>query len=344
MKPNEYGRNNFGIPVIHNLQQGNIELWMDACAAIFGLSPIERDDADKDYSVASWHVAPVTISDSKYQGMVTRHTPWHVEESGGQVHVHRYKQGRATVETTGLPVACETDAITLLDFSRPFTSLHTENHCESFFIPHDAINYQPSDEFFAPSYGPGSTLGRLLGQEMDHLLNSLRGGATEIAPADIHRFLGCVEVAMSPKQASQSARVRARNSLKIAVQKFIEERLDRPDLNVTLILQNFGVSRASLYRMFEIEDGVRNYISKRRLYRAVTQLADAPHVRGKIHEVAQRWGFSTDSNFNRMVKREFGVTPGGLFRMPITTSKTHDPFSPVQTLMLEAAQHATAEA
>lgn len=344
MKPNEYGRKQCGIPVIRNLQQGNIEVWMDAFAAIFGLSPIERDDVDKNYSVDSWHVAPVTVCDSRYQGMVTRHSPWHVEESGRQVHVHRYKQGRATVETKGFPAACETDAITLLDFSRPFTSLHTENHCESFFIPHQAINYQPSNAFYAPSYGPRSTLGRLLGQEMDHLLNCLKGGATEIAPADIHRFLGCVEVAMSPSQASRSARMRARDSLKIAVQNFIEERLDRPELNVTLILQNFGVSRASLYRMFELEDGVRNYISKRRLYRAVTQLADAPHVRGKIHEVAQRWGFSTDSNFNRMVKREFGVTPGGLFKMPITESKTQHPFSPVQALMLEAAQHAKVEA
>ena len=85
---------------------------------------------------------------------------------------------------------------------------------------------------------------------------------------------------MAHDNARESARVRARKSLKIAVQKFIEEQLDRPQLNVTLTLQNFGVSRASLYRMFEMKDGVRNYISSRRLYRADTELAEAPLVRG----------------------------------------------------------------
>lgn len=338
MKPSQYCQRNLEIPVIESNHNGTIELWMDACASIFGLSPIEREDADKYYSVAAWHVHPVTIVRSQYQGMVARHSPWHVEESGGQVHVHRYRHGRASVETTGLPVACETEAITLLDFSRPFTSLHTENDCESFFVPHAAINYEPSDALHAPVYGANTTLGRLLGREMDYLLNRLKAGAKTIPQEDIQRFLGCVEVAMSPKQASMSARMRARNSLKIAVQQFIEERLDKPELNVTLILQNFGVSRASLYRMFELEDGVRNYISSRRLYRAVTELADAPFVRGKVHEVAQRWGFSTDSNFNRMVKREFGVTPGGLFQMPITAPKPYNYFSTVHQLMSQAAQ------
>ncbi|MEL6413922.1 MAG: hypothetical protein AAFQ15_03155 [Pseudomonadota bacterium] len=163
---------------------------MDACASIFGLSPIERADADRDYRVASWHVHPVSIINSQYHGMVTRHSSWHVEESGGQIHVHRYRHGRASVETAGLPVACETEAITLLDYSRPFTSLHTENNCESFFVPHEAINYHPSDELHAPVYGANSTLGRLLGQEMDHLLDSLKSGASHIAPEDVQRFLG----------------------------------------------------------------------------------------------------------------------------------------------------------
>ncbi len=344
MRPNEYSRKNFGIPVIKSVHNGSIELWMTACAAIFGLSPIEKEDAHQDYCVASWHVHPVTIINSRYHGMVTRHSPWHVEESGGQIHVHRYRHGRASVETAGLPVACETNAITLLDYSRPFTSLHTENICESFFVPHQAINYQPSDALHAPVYDASSTLGHLLGQEMDHLLDQLKAGATQISPDDIQRFLGCVEVAMSPNEASESARARARKSLKIAVQRFIEERLDWPHLNVTLILQNFGVSRASLYRMFEAEDGVRSYINSRRLYRAVTQLAENPLRRGQIHDVAERWGFSSDASFNRMVNREFGVAPGSLFEAPINDPIDVQPISVVHEKMNAAARRVAAPA
>lgn len=338
MKPQDYVTLSNRIPVYEHIQQGPLDLWLSACAAIFGLSPIEREDADKDYSVAAWYVEPISIINSNYEGMVTQHSRWHVEESGHQIHVHKYASGRASVETAGLPVECETGAITLLDYSRPFTSLHTKNDCHSFFVPHWAIGYEPSDTYHAPVYAPETTIGRLLQQEMDHLMALMKGGVTSVDPSDVERFLGCVEVAMSPQQASMSARMRARESLKRSIQTFIEERLAYDDINVTLILKNFGVSRASLYRMFERDDGVRTYIARRRLYRAVTDLASAPHQRGKIHEVSEKWGFSSDANFNRMVKREFGVTPGSLFRMPITQVDDVEPLSIVQDMMNKAAR------
>ena len=338
MKPQDYATRSNRIPVFEHIQHGPLDLWLSACAAIFGLSPIEREDVDKKYSVAAWYVEPITIINSYYQGMVTQHSRWHVEESGYQIHVHKYISGRASVETAGLPIECETGAITLLDYARPFTSLHTQNDCHSFFVPHWAVDYEPSDTLHAPVYSPESTIGRLLQQEMDHLMALMKAGVTSVDPADIQRFLGCVEVAMTPKSASMSARMRARESLKRAIQVFIEDRLASDNINVTLILKNFGVSRASLYRMFEQDDGVRTYIARRRLYRAVTDLADAPHQRGKIHEVSERWGFSSDANFNRMVKREFGVTPGSLFSMPITQLEDAEPLSIVQDKMIRAAR------
>lgn len=338
MKPQDYVTLSNRIPVYGHIQHGPLDLWLSACAAIFGLSPIERADATEDYSVAAWYVEPITIINSHYEGMVAQHSKWHVEESGHQIHVHRYPTGRASIETAGLPVECETGAITPLDYSRPFTSLHTKSNCQGFFVPHAAIGYEPSDSHHAPVYSPETTLGRLLQQEMDHLMSLMKSGATSVDPSDIDRFLGCVEVAMSPDRASMSARARARESLKRSIQVFIEERLAHEDINVTLILKTFGVSRASLYRMFERDDGVRTYIARRRLYRAVSDLASAPHKRGKIHEVSEKWGFSSDANFNRMVKREFGVTPGSLFRMPITQVDDVEPLSIVQDMMNRAAR------
>lgn len=338
MKPRDFAFHQFGIPVFEHKLNGPVDIWMYACAAIFGLAPINKEDANKDFSIASWFVDPITIVNSKYHGMVTQHSNWHVEETGNQIHVHRYAHGRASVETAGLPIECETGAITLLDYSRPFTSVHSPNDCQSFFVPHSAIGYVPSDEPHAPVYSADSVMGHLIGQEMDNLLGLLKGGAQSIAPADVQRFLGCVEVAMSPFNASRSARVRARESLKRSIQTHIEKRLTQTDLCVTSVLKLFGVSRASLYRMFEAEDGVRNYINRRRLYRAVTHLAENPLRRGQIHDVANHWGFSSDASFNRMVRREFGVTPGALFGAPISKPIDAPPISIVHSLMNNAAK------
>lgn len=326
------------IPVFAAAMVGPVDAWMQACGAIFGLTPLNLDDASKDYTSRTWFIDPLTISNSKYYGMAASHLNWHVEEAGEQIHVHRYVYGRASVQTNGVPIECDTGAITLLDYGKPFTSLHTDNDCQSFFVPYDAIGYRPSDKPHALVYAAQTRLGDLIGREMDNLLSQLKAGALSINALDIQRFLGCVEVAMCPETASSSATARVRESLKRAIQLFIEQRLDQPDLTATLILKNFGVSRASLYRMFDAESGVRTYINRRRLVRAVSDLALAPHQRGLIHKVSERWGFSSDSNFNRMVKREFGVAPGSLFQMPIRYAPTPLPRSEILDLMQSYAK------
>ncbi|MEM9842024.1 MAG: helix-turn-helix domain-containing protein, partial [Pseudomonadota bacterium] len=71
-------------------------------------------------------------------------------------------------------------------------------------------------------------------------------------------------------------------------------------------------SRAGLYRMFEQQGGVRHYITERRAVRAVLELSQGAQTRGAVQDAADRWGFSSGPNFNRVIKRMFGVTPGAL--------------------------------
>lgn len=338
MKPLDFATNQPGIPVFEHKLSGPIDLWMHTCWPFFGLAPTDKNDAENGFSMESWFVDPITIAHSRYPGMVSQHSNWHVEESGNLIHVHRYVSGRASIESSGLPAECEAGAITLLDFSRPFTALNTNNDSHSFYVPHSVIGYTPSDALHAPVYSPMSMIGRLIGEEMDNLLRQLKNGARAILSDDVNRFLGCVAVGMSPDNAQQTARAYARASLKRSIKTFIEARLSDLDLSVTTVLHSFGVSRASLYRMFEAEDGVRNYINRRRLYRAVTNLAENPLRRGQIHDVAELWGFSSDASFNRMVRREFGVAPGALFEAPINPPINALPISIVHEKMNAAAQ------
>ena len=257
------------------------------------------------------------MAQTKYHSMVSNHNAHHIQESGGYLNVHRYvSDGTVSVDSNGVPLSCERGDIVFLDYSRPFRSVHPNSICQSFIVPHAAIGYSPSDARHAFVLAPDSKMGRLIGQEMDAILSQLLRGKKLLAEQYVQRFLGCVEVAMSPERASKSACAFARESLKRAIMDFIEQNLASPDLNVTLILRNFGVSRASLYRMFEKEDGVRTYISQRRLCRAVIDLAAKPNVRGQIHRVAERWGFTSDASFSRSVRRSFGLAPGSLFQMP----------------------------
>ncbi len=338
MKPQTFSPPEARIPVYENHASGDLDMWMAACSEILNLAPIRGEETDIPHRVSSWFVDPITFSNSQYSAMVAKRTDWHIEEAGRQIHVHRYVSGRGSLETAGLPLERQPASVTLLDYSRPFKSVHTASNCESIFVPHTAIGYSPSDANHAPVYSQASTMGKLIHQEMDDMFAMMRGGAKFVAPGDVRRFLGCIEVAMRPDTAAMSARVYARESLKRSIQKFIEAQLRSTDICVTQILQNFGVSRASLFRMFEPENGVRSYINRRRVHRAVIELAEAPHTRGHVHEVSERWGFSSDANFNRMVKSEFGIAPGGLFEMPISTPPEDAPLSDVHARMNRLAR------
>lgn len=305
---------------------------------MFGLSPLMQADTQKQYTSRAWYADPITIGRSSYYAMASERRNWHVEESGGQIHVHRFYRGRSSLETNGLPLECDTGAITLLDYGHPFKAVHTNNECHSFFVPYDVIGYRPSDAPHAIVYPPQSKMGELIGREMDNLLSQLEHGAVFLDQRDIDRFLGCVEVAMCPKSASPSAAAHLRESLKRSIQLFIEQRLHTFDLNTSLILRNFGVSRASLYRMFEPESGVRAYINHRRLMRAVVDLSVEPTRRGHIREVSERWGFASDASFSRMVKNVFGVAPGSLFKMPLQFTSDGKTRSALQSLMLKRAK------
>lgn len=330
---NLHGR---GVPVFRSIERGPLDFWQSACDSIFDLTPIDRDETDEDYAVSAWFVEPVTFSRSNYAQMINRHRQRHIAEAGQQIFVHRYNRGGATLQTSSSLIDCEPGGITLLDYAHAFDSIHAHSQCDGVFVPHSAINFTPSATA-VKYYGPKTLLGQMLSRELDFFLARLEAGANELDPLDLLRLLGCVELALSPDQPSMTAWAQAQASMTRMIKAFIETHLTSSDLSVTLILNTFAVSRASLYRMFESYGGVRNYITRRRLQGAIMELASEPLARGQISAAAEKYGFSSDVTFNRAVHREFGTSPGGLFQMPIQRLETPRPKSVVHQLMTRAA-------
>lgn len=102
---------------------------------------------------------------------------------------------------------------------------------------------------------------------------------------------------------------RRKNTL-ILIKEFIDKSLDRESLDVALIGHQFGLSRSSVYRLFEPEGGLANYIRRRRLIQAFSLLV-APPVQGRLRilDVAVECGFSSDAVFARAFRKMFSLTP-----------------------------------
>jgi AraC-like DNA-binding protein len=123
-------------------------------------------------------------------------------------------------------------------------------------------------------------------------------------------------IAMIGKAASplfdQARRLDGRKPLAsfVSIRRHIDQNLRSPALNADMLARTFGLSRASLYRLFEPVGGVARYIRSARLNRAYQDIVATEFSNRRIAPVAYRHGFKNLSAFNRLFKETYGVSPG----------------------------------
>ena len=118
-------------------------------------------------------------------------------------------------------------------------------------------------------------------------------------------------MALSAEEGSKMNRTSVAGPLEsfTTISRFIEANLASRELSVEGITSTFGLSRASLYRLFEPVGGVACYIRSRRLVRARNELT-APGLQDRrIGPIAYRAGFQSIAAFNRAFREAYGEPP-----------------------------------
>lgn len=97
------------------------------------------------------------------------------------------------------------------------------------------------------------------------------------------------------------------------MRRFIDANLKHHGLNADTLCRAFGVSRATLYRLFEPLGGVAHYVRERRLMSVHAELAGARRS-PYLLRIAEAHGFKSAAHFSRAFKAQFGYTPSDLVR------------------------------
>ncbi len=128
--------------------------------------------------------------------------------------------------------------------------------------------------------------------------------ARGIADATLRLVAACLE------PLSRQPAETGRNTVSlVAIKAFIEQHLLDPALGPQALIDAFGTTRSTLYRLFEPLGGVTVYIAQRRLHLAFRLLSDTRQPRGRISKLAAELGFSHPSAFTRAFKDTFGLSP-----------------------------------
>lgn len=208
--------------------------------------------------------------------------------------------------------------IYVADLGRPFDGLITQQGGGRIRYQELAISkngFDLSPEFFSRERAieNHTSAGMLLHTCMDEIFQAVDGGDKANVSALMDRFSALLKVNLGVHPQRGDVRAQLREALFDQILVFIEQNLGDLDLNTELILQSFGVSRASLYRMFESVGGVRSYIMQRRATRAALDVEKNLETRGYLRQASITWGYSSQANFNRAMRRHFGNSPSALF-------------------------------
>lgn len=295
------------------------------CDAVMNLTPLNSDRDTGDFLSQSWFAGDCLFSQRAIDCNSHEHDRNHIQETGDVVFIYRYLSGTYFGNAEETPYTIHPGHIAFSDYSRPFNGIQTACVSQGVFFPHSVLNYLPGESPRIRLLSHRSPFAQLIHTEFDCLFELLQQGKTELPADRLDRLKNVLRLVLQGKSASEDTRMRARHALKRAICEFIERNLANPQFSPQTILKSFGVSRATLFRMFEIDGGVRTYTSHRRLFRAVHQISTDPLTRGEISKAASDWGFSSDANFNRSVRRVFGTSPNNLFGHPITEIKLPPP-------------------
>ncbi|MCI4678009.1 helix-turn-helix domain-containing protein [Rhodoblastus acidophilus] len=136
--------------------------------------------------------------------------------------------------------------------------------------------------------------GKMSIREMDALCDGLVALATK---------------AIGPALASPRASATSPSAAFVTIRRYIDRNLRLPNLDAGRLADTFGVSRASLYRLFEPVGGVASYIRKARLGLAYQEVVASEFSGRHIGPISYSVGFKNVSAFNRAFKDQYGVSP-----------------------------------
>jgi AraC-like DNA-binding protein len=278
--------------------------------------------ASDEFMNIAWgtHLTSGLLVDTRFSAARFDRTPRHVARSGlDHYQVSMFLEGE-TEFTAGRRVASMRPGdIVLIDVAQANRTDMAAGasgvvHAMSLILPRPLLAplLGAPDTVSASLISRDSQVGRLVGERLLSLRrDGARLGIAEAAAA-VDGVAGLVAEAVGPAAQAELAVTRAsRSALLAAIKSHIEKSLMSEEaVAATALCRRFGLSRATLYRLFQPDGGLSHYIQERHLHRAFMRLISPAERRWRIIDLAVDHRFSSDNTFIRAFRRRFGLTPG----------------------------------
>lgn len=285
------------------------DLWHDQISVIFDSRPHKRIEDGFFASVDAWLVGDIAVGRILGGGQHFDRSRKKIAKDAMDGYVLQfYLQGQSEGRVSGQ--TAKPGDLYLIDMAQALATTTTDHEQISFVLPRRML--APSlkmpdhcHELVIPADQPIVTL---LRDAMLSYTRNLDRMQADDAEAALRPLVDLTAVAVNSELSEEKAE--AVNLMLVAsMRRYIEANLLDPDLTAETVAASFGLSRRSLYRLFERFGGFQSYVQERRLRRAWDALRAADQRHLAISSIAESHGFTNPENFTRAFRRLFGMTP-----------------------------------
>lgn len=286
--------------------------WRDAVSPLFEISGNGRgSDPVRQGALSLWSMGQTVLG---------------LCESSG----HRFHRGGATIATSGLDQIlvqllldgedavlsgagdslCRPGDIRIADLTRPLETATGPYRNLTLIMPRALIgaSVDAQDRLHGLVLRREAAATRLLAGHMTDVLEAADDlqpdTAAALAPASAGLVSACLAASGLPLETPD----RDGSGRLAAIRGYIDRNLGSPGLSLESLCGRLGLSRSTVYRLFEPHGGVAGYIRRQRLQRAYRRLAGTSG-RVRIGEVAVECGFASPGAFSRAFRDAYGMSP-----------------------------------
>ncbi len=221
--------------------------------------------------------------------------------------INIFRRGGFTGLIDEMPITKRPNEVVLQDGSRSLRAMVDRSDVLAVIVPFSILDFDPSKHRPWMTLPAGSAKGRVLASVTQDIFDRLPGIEREEAPTIAAGYAGMLRGIFLDSRAADDQRS-LRRAVRSAMLSFIDTHLANPKLGADLICRTFGVSRASLYRLFQCQGGVSHTIQQRRLYRCYRELTQR-NREATVRSISERYGFANASHFTKVFKALFFVSP-----------------------------------
>lgn len=284
------------------------DAYRSQCAPVVDVLPSDDAKAGYDARFEMWKLGAMAIRRiSTPAGQFLRH-PAQLRRDGLDHWVIGVLQsGQEDITSGDIDIRVGTNAPTVFSLAAPMEVRRTAVEWTGLFIPRGVVPKLDARFHHLDRVVIDNVQGRLVGQYLAALLGELPSAADIDLAACAETTAAMLGTLARPEAAPADLDGAAWDRPRLAyLRRIIDQNLTSWSLSPRRLAKAAGVSRTTLYRLFDPYGGVSNYIQRERLRRAHQIIAGPRHR--LIKDVATELCFTDASAFARAFRREFGYT------------------------------------